>query len=143
MKDLDKLTLTAFLAALCQQQSPLSDEVQAQLREIAQSLETQVMDLHNLAINTPDLKNSYNNARLCLNSLAAQNEIGLKNLPAENHEDNDNEETSNTTRDARDDIEGMKQVVAEIENKSEQASQVLAAPDPVKAARNWFNFGRK
>ncbi|NEQ70265.1 MAG: hypothetical protein F6K21_33200 [Symploca sp. SIO2D2] len=143
MKDTDKLILKAFLAALSQQRSPLPDTVQAKLGEITQSLETKVTELENLATNTPSLNNSYENAHFLLTYPEATRGVGLKNLPAENYEDNDSQETSNTTRDTRDAIEEMKKVVAEIENKFEQAPQVLAAPDPVKAARKLFNFRKK
>ncbi|NEP58389.1 MAG: hypothetical protein F6K31_15455 [Symploca sp. SIO2G7] len=143
MKDSDKLILKAFLAALCQQRSPLPEQVQAQLGEIAQSLETKVKELDNLAISTPSLKDAYENACIWLTSTTAERSKTLKFVPADNHEDDDNEETSNITRDTRDSTEEMKQIVAEIEKKLEQAPQVLAAPNPVQAARNLFNFWRK
>jgi len=143
MKNTDKLILKAFLVALSQQRSPLPDTVQAKLGEITQSLETKVQELDNLATNTPSLNNFYINAHILLTHPETTRGVGLKFLPAENHEDNDSKETSNTTIDTRDAIEAMKQVVAEIEKKFEQAPQVLAAPDPVKSARNLFNFWRK
>ena len=143
MKDLEKLILKAFLTALSQQRSPLPDTVQVKLGEIAQSLDTKVIELKNLATNTPRLTNYYENTYLWLTSTAAERVAGLKFLPADNHEDDDSGEIYNTTRDTRDSIEEMKQIVAEIEDKFEQAPQVLAAPNPVQAARNLFNFWKK
>ncbi|NES22949.1 MAG: hypothetical protein F6K41_29525 [Symploca sp. SIO3E6] len=129
MKDSESLILKAFLAALCQQRSPLPDKVQAKLGEITQSLETKVMDLHNLAISTPSLKNLYKNSRLWLTSTTAEQTKGLKFLPADNHEDEDNEEIANVIRDTRSSVEQMK--------------QVLAAPDSVQAARKLFNYWKR
>ncbi len=139
LKDAEALTLKAFLAALSQQRSPISDKVKAKLGEIAQSLETRVMDLHDLAIATPTLETPYKNARLCLASTAAERSKGP--LPADDSEDddNDNKETDNITRDSRSAIEEMKRVLATIDSKFNQAARVLSAPDPVQAAQQEFN----
>ena len=129
MKDSEALILKAFLAALCQQRAPLPEQVQAKLGEITQSLNTKIMDLHNLAISTPSLENLYKNSRLWLTSTTAERAKGLKFLPADNHEDEDDEEIANVIRDTRSSIEQMK--------------QVLAAPDSVQAARKLFNYWKR
>jgi hypothetical protein len=138
MKDADALTLKAFLAALCQQRSPLSEEIRLQLREISQSLETRIMDLHDLAIATPTLAAPYRDARRWLTSTAAERGMGLKFLPAYEADDDDNRETDNITRDARSALEKTKQIFAAIEAEYEQAPQVLSDPNPVQAAIQRF-----
>ena len=139
MKAADAVTLKAFLAALYQQRSPLSDNIKAQLGIIAQSLESRILDLHDLAISTYTLDIPYKKARLWLTSTAAERGMGLKFLPADDAEDNDSQETINITRDVRNDIEEMERVMAVIDAKYEQASKVLSAPDPVQAAQQEFN----
>jgi hypothetical protein len=139
MKDADALILKAFLAALCQQSSPLSEEVTIQLQDIAQSLEVRVSDLHDLANSTPVLTESYKQSRRWLTSTAAERGMGLKFLPADATDDDDEGETDNITRDTRSAIEKTKQVFAAIEAKFEQAPQVLSNPNPVQAAKQTFN----
>ena len=80
MKDAETLILKAFLVSLYQQQSPLPQDVLVQLKDIAQSLETRILELHDLAINTPTLADAYQNARLQLASTAAKRGMGIKNL---------------------------------------------------------------
>jgi hypothetical protein len=139
MRDADALILKAFLAALCQQRSPLSQEVTIQLRDIAQSLKSRILDLHDLAINTPVLTEPYRDARRWLTSTAAERGMGLKFLPADATDDDDEGETDNIIRDTRSAIEKTKQVFAAIEAKFEQAPQVLSNPNPVQAAKQTFN----
>ena len=124
MNDSEALTLQAFLAALIKQQEPLSDEAQAQLEEIAQSLETRVMELHDLALSTTTLAESYQNARDQLISTAAERGLGLEFLPNrfDNTEENNNRDIDNILRiDFR------------------RATRILSAPDSVQAARQAFN----
>lgn len=139
MRDADTLILKAFLAALYQQHSPLSEEVTIQLQEITQSLETRILDLHDLAINSPALAEHYRDARHWLTSTAAERGMGLKFLPAEVVDDDNNRETPNISRNVQSAIEQTKQVFAAIEAKLPQASQVLSAPNPVQAAKQTFN----
>lgn len=138
MKDADTLTLKAFLAALYQQRAPLSEATNRQLRTIAPSWETCILDLHDLAVNTPALAEPYKDARRWLNSSAAERGMGLKFLPADETGDDKNRETPNITRDARSALEKTEQVFAAIEAKLEQTSQVLSAPNPVQAAKQTF-----
>lgn len=138
MKDAEALTLKAFLAALYQQQTPLCEDVKLQLREIAQSLETRTLDLHQLAISTPTLKEPYKDARRWLTSTAAERGMGLKFLPGDEADDHDNQETPNITRDVQSQIEKTTELFKAIEAKLEQASQVLSASEPVKAAKQTF-----
>ncbi|GAB4209297.1 MAG: hypothetical protein Fur006_68940 [Coleofasciculaceae cyanobacterium] len=139
MKDADALTLKAFLAALCQQPSPLSPAVTMQLQDIAPSLETRILDLHDLAINNPVLTQPYQEARRWLTSTAAERGMGLNFTPADAADDENNRETDNITRDTRSAIEQTKQVFAVIEAKLDQAAQVIGAPNPVQAAQQTFN----
>ena len=139
MKDADALILKAFLAALCQQPSPLSQAVTMQLQDIAPSLETRILDLHDLAMNSPVLAQPYQEARRWLTSTAAERGMGLKFLPADAADDDNNRETDNITRDTRSAIEQTKQVFAAIEAKLDQAAQVIGAPNPVQAAQQTFN----
>lgn len=139
MRDADTLILKAFLAALYQQHSPLSEEVTIQLQEITQSLETRILDLHDLAINSPALAEPYRDARRWLTSTAAERGMGLKFLPTDAVDDDDNRETPNISRNVQSAIEQTKQVFAAIEAKLPQASQVLSAPNPVQAAKQTFN----
>jgi len=143
MKDADVLTLKAFLAALCQQRSPLSDTIKEKLADIAQSLETRIGELHDLAISIPALKIPYESARLWLTDTAAKEKIGLKFLPADNADDDNNRETPNLTRDIQDFIAQMECTIATIEAKLdrtqlEQTAQILSDPNPVNSAKNKY-----
>lgn len=138
MKDSDTLILKAFLATLYQQRVPLSEETSSQLRDIAQSWETRILDLHNLATNTPALVAPYNDALDWLTSSAAERGMGLKFLPADETDDDENRETPNITRDTRSAVEKTKQVFAAIEAKLEQTPKVLSAPNPVQVAKQTF-----
>lgn len=143
MKDADVLILKAFLAALCQQRSPLSDTLKEQLADIAQSLETRIGELNDVAIANPPLKIPYKNARLWLTSTAAERQKGLKFLPLDNADDDNNQETSNSTRNIQDYIIQMAGIIERIEskleqNKVEQESRILVEPDPVNSAKNKY-----
>ncbi|NEO30712.1 MAG: hypothetical protein F6K36_09820 [Symploca sp. SIO3C6] len=138
MKDTEALILKAFLAALYQQRSPLSDNIKEQLSKIAQSLESQILDLHYLAINTTTLATPYKNARLLFTSTAAERGMGKKFLPADDTDDYDSQETPNITRDVGNDIEEMERFMAAIDDKYEQASEIISASDPVQAAQQKF-----
>jgi hypothetical protein len=139
MKDADALILKAFLAALCQQPSPLSEEVTIQLRDIAQTLEARILDLDDLAKSTPVLAESYKQSRRWLASTAAERGMGLKFLPADAAGDDNNREIDNITRDTRSAIEQTQQVFSAIDAKLSQAPQVLSASNPVQAAKQTFN----
>ena len=143
MKDADVLTLKAFLAALCQQRSPLSDTIKEKLADIAQSLETRIGELHDLAISIPALKIPYESARLLLTDTAAKEKIGLKFLPADNADDDNNREIPNHTRDIQDFIAQMKSTLATIEAKLDRTklnktAQILSDPNPVNSAKNKY-----
>ncbi len=143
MKDADILTLKAFLAALCQQRSPLSDTIEEKLADIAQSLETRIGELHDLAISIPALKIPYESARLLLTDTAAKEKIGLKFLPADNADDDNNRETPNITRNIQDIIAQMECTLATIEakfdrTKLDQTAQILSDPNPVNSAKNKY-----
>jgi hypothetical protein len=138
MKDADTLTLKAFLAALYQQSAPLSEATNRQLRDIAHSWETRILDLHDLAVNTPALAAPYKDARRWLTSTAAERGMGIKFLPADETDDDDNYETPNIFRDTRSAVEKTEQVFAAIEAKLEQTPQVLSASNPVQAAKQTF-----
>ncbi|NEO99601.1 MAG: hypothetical protein F6K58_13165 [Symploca sp. SIO2E9] len=139
MKDSQALILKAFLAALYQQRSPLSDNIKEQLSKIAQSLESHILDLHDLAINTSTLATPYKNARLWFTSSASERGMGKKFLPADDTDDDDSQETPNITTDVSNEIEETARVMAAIDAKYEQASKVLSASDPVQAAKQEFN----
>ncbi|HEY9603677.1 MAG TPA: hypothetical protein V6C85_18820 [Allocoleopsis sp.] len=168
MKDADTLILKAFLAALCQQPSPLPEEVTIQLRDIAQSWETRILDLHDLAISTPVLAEPYQQSRRWLSSTAAERGMGLKFLPddepkPDNQEignisrdigsaikqtnlffatleaDLNNPETPKISRDTQIAIQKTNLFFAALEAKLSQAFQVLIAPNPVEKAQLTFN----
>ena len=140
MKDAETLILKAFFAALYQQRAPLSEAINNQLREIAQSWETRILDLHDLAVNSPALVEFYKDARRCLTSAAAERGMGLNLLPADEIYDDDNFETPNISRDTRPAIEKTKQLFAAIEAKLDSTPQVLSAPNPVQAAKQMFKL---
>lgn len=136
MKDTEKLTLEAFLFALSQQNSSLPNQTTSSMQEIAESLERRVMDLHDLALEIPTLKNPYKKARRWLTTRAAERGKGLDFLPATDDGGASDRETPNITRDVRSEIEKMEQVLAEIEEKLDRATSILAAENPVQAAQN-------
>ena len=139
MKDTEKLTLEAFLFALSQQNSPLPERMANSMQEIAESLESRVMDLHDLALEITALKEPYKKARRWLTTRAAERGMGLDFLPATDDGGASDRETPNLTRDVRSDIEKMQQPLAEIEAKLDRAPSILAAANPVQAARSTFH----
>jgi hypothetical protein len=143
MKDADVLTLKAFLAALCQQRSPLSDTIKGKLADIARSPETRIGELDDVAIANPPLKIPYKNARLWLTSTAAERQKGLKILPLDNADDDNNQETSNSTRNIQEYIVQMAGIIERIEsqleqNQIDQEARILVEPDPVNSAKNKY-----
>jgi hypothetical protein len=134
MKDSEITILKAFLYALSQQSNSLAVEITNQLTEISQSLETRVAELHLLATNNPSLKKHYENARLSLTSTAAQRGMGLNFLPA-NESENETKEIDNITRDVRNDIKNMEEILATIDSNLNQSSQILSASDPIQAIK--------
>jgi hypothetical protein len=138
MKDTEKLTLKAFLFALSQQNSPLPDKATSSMQEIAESLESRIMDLDDLALELTALKEPYKKARRWLTTRAAERGMGLDFLPATDDGGASDRETPNITRDVRSEIEKMEQLLAEIDAKIERAPSILAAVNPVRAAQSTF-----
>ncbi len=125
MKDAETLILQAFLASLYQQQSPLPQEFHIKLREIAQSLEARILELHDLAINTPTLANSYRQARQQLSSTAAERGMGIKHLKYWSASDPQNSgrstEGDNVTPDAQEAIKILKKAIENNQKKYDES----------------------
>ncbi|MGK7877329.1 MAG: hypothetical protein AB4426_29735 [Xenococcaceae cyanobacterium] len=139
MKDAEARIIKAFLAALSQERSPLSEEVREKLVGIAQSLETRVMDLHALALSIPTLATSYKDARLLLIATAAERDKTGRILPDIEDEDESEGEIINIMRDTRSEVKQLKRILETIDSKFDRAPQVLSSSDPVQAAREEFN----
>lgn len=140
MKDGEVLIIKAFLAALYQQSSLLPEKIQIQLQKIAQSLETQVMNLDEIALNTPTLKVPYENAFLWLTSSAAERLKGLDYLPADDTEDESSAELTNITPKINSSKESIEEVIAKIDAKYSQTSSknILNSSNPVIAVQNLY-----
>lgn len=85
MNPTDTITLTAFLAALTQLDSPLPPEVQTQLKNVASvdDLTANIGQLNAIAENYPDLDKHYQNAREILQLPVSERSKGP--LPKINH----------------------------------------------------------
>jgi hypothetical protein len=125
MKDTDKIILKAFLAALSQQQSPLSDEVKSQLADIAQSLDNRVRELDAIANNNLSLKPFYLAAYDNLVGEGSERAKGLDSIPAKPSESDTGREISNITRKVN--VEDLEKVL-----------EILAAANPITAAKQAF-----
>jgi hypothetical protein len=85
MNPTDTITLTAFLAALTQLDSPLPPEVQTQLKNVASvdDITANIGQLNAIAQNYPDLDEHYQNAREILQLPVSERSKGP--LPKINH----------------------------------------------------------
>lgn len=139
MTDAEYIIVKAFLAALSlmPEQSSLSAEGEVTVRSIAQSLDDRVIELHNLAIQSPALASTYQDARLYLVATAAERGMGINSLPDEVMDSDGLYESNNLTRDTKTDISKMKQVIQNIENELDidKASKILSAPNLVQTAQ--------
>jgi len=119
--DAELITIEAFIIALYQQREPLPEGVSAEIADIAESLETRVIDLHNLAIKTPALTAPYQEASRRLDSQAAERGMGLDRLKFWSESDpqssGSSTEGDNVTPDARDNIERLEKAVEKIKQK--------------------------
>ena len=140
MKDSESLILYSFLFALSQQRHPLPATVMNKMQDIAQSLETRVIELYDLAIATPQLTASYKNAYRWLTATAAERGMGLAFMPAPDDETDDKEQ-SNLSADVGSYVQEMQTVLAAIEQRldTQKAVQILSAPNPPNAAQREFN----
>lgn len=138
MKDTEVIIVQAFMAALCQQRKPLSHDIQVQLAEIGQSLETRVSKLVTLAKKTPALTNLYYNAFDLLTEQAAQRGMGMDFLPGDATGEKVGIGMDNITPDVSKDIKDINQLLAAIEARFDRRSEVLRAPDSVQAAQEIF-----
>ncbi|MGB3615338.1 MAG: hypothetical protein WBA10_16210, partial [Elainellaceae cyanobacterium] len=134
MKDSDILVLRSFFYALAQQQAALPDTVNAQMNQIAQSLDTRVSELNALARSTPTLAAPYKSALRWLVNHAAERGMGLDALP-DKYDETDNVEQENLARNLDTHFNDMKQAFEIIDQKLDNPAQVLTAPDPVQAIR--------
>lgn len=122
MKPSAKITLKAFLVALYQQNSPLSEAQTTNLHQIAAAISDNIAQLDTLAKSDSTFNEYYQKNRQALLNPAAVQKQGLKpnvNEAAENR----TTEIGNNVRDLNDD------------ELLEIAQKVLTAPDPVNAAR--------
>lgn len=122
MKPSAKITLKAYLVALYQQNSPLSESQTAELHQIAAAISDNIAQLDTLAKSDSTFNEYYQKNRQTLLNPAAVQKQGLKpkvNEAAENRA----QEIENISVDLND------------EELLEITQKVLTAPDPVKAAR--------
>ncbi|MDB9314106.1 hypothetical protein PN462_13425 [Spirulina sp. CS-785/01] len=80
MRDIELLTLKAFLAAL-DSQPPLSEEEKQTIQDIFADLENRVGELHKFAHNSPNLQTPYKTCRQWLSQKAAERGVGTFALP--------------------------------------------------------------
>ena len=138
MNDSDKLVVKAFLYALSQQKTQLSEEVQAKIGAIFASLETQFSKLHNLALKTSSLKNAYHNAELWLNATVAERRRGLKFLPLYDPHDDGRGEMANITDDPTKAIAQMEKILEIIDRNPNEAIKTQSQPNPIQALQKFI-----
>lgn len=76
--DAELITIEAFIIAVRQNRGSLPEGVSDQITDIARSQDTRAIDLHEFAMNTPELATSYREAARHLNSQAAERGMGLE-----------------------------------------------------------------
>ena len=132
MKDVEKTTLRAFCLALYQQKADqaLPEHVLTTLQGIAQDLNNRIIDLDQLAKNTPALAEPYKQARQWLARQAAERSMG-KDFLAAATDDQLDQERLNIAREVKDDDAEWEQILANFDEPA--ASQILSAPDPIRA----------
>ncbi|MGK7928461.1 MAG: hypothetical protein AB4290_25010 [Spirulina sp.] len=138
MKDSETLFVKAFLYALSQQKTQLSEELQAEIGAIFASLETRFRELTHLALETPSLKNAYQNAELWLDSTDAKHRGGLKFLPLYDPHDDGMGETANITDDPTKAIAQMEKVLEIIDRDYEDAAQTISQPNPIQTLQQFI-----
>jgi hypothetical protein len=138
MKDTETQILRAFLYALYQQTEPLSTTVVQQTQAIAASLNERVVELHDLAVATPELESYYRTAYRWLNDHAAERGLGIKFPPGKADAVNRLGETPNIVRDVRPHLDEMQRILTVIDQKLGQAPRILTSPDPQNTAQEEF-----
>ena len=120
MKDTHKIVIQAFLIALYQQEESLSDQTQQQINYIAQSLETSIPELDNLATSDSTLSRAYGQAYAQLSSDAGERRMGVEAIPKYDPKDDIYYDTDNMSRDtskvqqilsSRNSVKAMKQEI--------------------------------
>ncbi|WP_346293730.1 hypothetical protein [Sphaerothrix gracilis] len=135
MKDAEAQILKAFLYALWRQTEALPETVLHQMQAISDSLDTRVVELHDLATAVPVLELPYKTAYRWLTASAAERGLGLDFLPPEPDDSGVPGETPNIVRDVRPHIEEMRSVLALIDQKLEQAPKILKSSSPSSTAQ--------
>lgn len=140
MKDSESLILYSFLFALSQQHEALPATVVAKIQEIAQSLETRVTELYDLAIATAQLTSDYQNAYRWLTSTAAERGLGLNFPPAKDEATSDKEQL-NISADIGPSVTEMQRVLLAIEQRidPQTAGQILSGANPTTAVQRQVN----
>ncbi|MEM1281118.1 MAG: hypothetical protein AAGG53_14130 [Cyanobacteria bacterium P01_H01_bin.152] len=138
MKDAEAQILKAFLYALMQQTEALSESVLQQIQAIAASLDTRVVELHDLATAVPALELPYNTAYDWLTARAAERGLGLDFLPAKPDNSVKSVKSDNIARPIQTHLEEMQCVLATIEQKLDQAPKILKSPQPSNTAQQEF-----
>ncbi|HAC65253.1 MAG TPA: hypothetical protein DCF68_17435 [Cyanothece sp. UBA12306] len=131
MKDSQLIILTSFITALKLHQETLPQETIKQLKEIANNLESKVIELDAIAKTTPTLNDLYNNSFQTLLSRAAQRKMGQNFYPSDEEEDTT---INNITEDIRPEVARIAAMLDEI-----KASQILASDNPPETARQLLN----
>lgn len=135
MKDSDLLILYAFLFALAQQESPLPESVQHQVRAIGRSLENQVEALDRLAEATPSLTVFYQQAYKLLSNDMPERAKGPR--PARDDAGDTGQERENEIREIESDLTETRKLIELIQQRTTpaQSAAILSDPDPVYQAR--------
>ena len=132
MKDVEKTTLRAFCLALYQQQpgQPLPTHVLTTLQEVAQDLSNRIIDLDQLAKNTPALAEPYGQARQWLTRQAAERGMGCDFL-ADEADDHLDQERVNVAREISGEDAALQQFLASIDEPT--AFKIFIDPNPIQA----------
>ncbi len=133
MKDTDKRTLRSILLTLSLQEDEavLPDSLTSVFQSFAQTPDTSVMELHRAIVETP-LSTTYQSIRTWLSGLAAEQGLGW-NFPPANEDDEDSIEQGNIARDTQASNQRLKEMLANIDANLDNANQILAADNPIRA----------
>lgn len=142
---LTRVTLKAFLAAVCALEESLPDAVQAEIRTVGQTGEYGRLDA--IARNCPQLKPTYIQARKALNHPSQERNKGGDFRPDDTPEPF-NTETENFARNV-DELKDMQELLDAIEAEMTKTGadeskvpgkiqQILAAEDSFAIARQFF-----
>ncbi|MGB7486824.1 MAG: hypothetical protein WA901_11580 [Phormidesmis sp.] len=146
MKDVELLVLKSFVYAVMRQKT-LPDPLWEKIRSIAESLDTRVDELGDLAEASPLLAPDFDYAYSALTSSAAERGMGLSSVPPDHDDTGPAHEPSNIVSaperyEFKEDRETLKTVTNRIDEANSQAvQQALSSKNPIQSLRRFLMPG--